>query len=193
MSTTEHDPTVVPTEHHEKERVHADSVILVHTGNGKGKSSAAFGVAVRAVARGWTTVAVQFIKSGQWRTGEEKVLGDLGVEWRSGGDGFTWLSEDLDESEALARDAWEAAKGALASGEVDVLILDEVTYPVNWGWLDVDEVVAALRERAPTTNVIVTGRHCPEPIVELADTVTEMRKVKHAYDRGVKARRGIDF
>ena len=193
MGTTEHDPTVVPTEHQEKDRVHADSVILVHTGNGKGKSSAAFGVAVRAIARGWTTVAIQFVKSGQWRTGEQKVLGDLGVEWRTGGDGFTWLSEDLDESEALARDAWEAAKGALVSGEVDVLILDEVTYPVNWGWLDVDEVVAELRDRAPTTNVVVTGRHCPEPIMELADTVTEMRKVKHAYDRGVMARRGIDF
>ena len=193
MSTTEHDPTVVPTEHREVERVHVDSVVLVNTGTGKGKSSAAFGVAVRAVARGWRTVAIQFIKSGSWRTGEQKVLSELGVEWRSGGDGFTWLSEDLDESEALARDAWEAATGALASGEVDLLVLDEVTYPVNWGWLDVDEVTAAIRDRAPTTNVVVTGRHCPEPIVELADTVTEMVKVKHAYDRGIKARRGIDF
>ena len=193
MSTPAHDPTVVPTEHHEVERVHVDSVVLVHTGNGKGKSSSAFGVAVRAVARGWRVVAVQFVKSGQWRTGEQQVLGDLGVEWRTGGDGFTWLSEDLDESEALARDAWEAAKGALASGDVELLILDELTYPVNWGWLGVDEVTAALRDRAPTTNVIVTGRDCPERIVELAHTVTEMRKVKHAYDRGVTARRGIDF
>lgn len=193
MSTTEHDPTVVPTEHREVERVHVDSVVLVNTGTGKGKSSAAFGVAVRSVARGWQTVAIQFIKSGSWRTGEQKVLSELGVEWRSGGDGFTWLSEDLDESEALARDAWDAAKGALASGEVDMLVLDELTYPVNWGWLDVDEVTAAVRDRAPTTNVVVTGRHCPEPIVELADTVTEMVKVKHAYDRGIKARRGIDF
>lgn len=193
MSTTEHDPTRVPTEHHEVERVHVDSVVLVNTGHGKGKSSAAFGVAVRAVARGWRTVAIQFVKSGDWRTGEQQVLGELGVEWRTGGDGFTWLSEDLEESEALARDAWEAARAALTSGEVDLLILDELTYPVNWGWLDVDEVATAIRDRSAKTNVIVTGRDCPAPLIELADTVTEMTKVKHAYDRGIRARRGIDF
>ncbi len=193
MSTTEHDPTVVPTEHREVERIHVDSVVLVNTGNGKGKSSAAFGVAVRALARGWSTVAIQFIKSGDWRSGEHKLLSELGVQWRTGGDGFTWLSEDLEESQALAHDAWDAAAATLASGDVDVLILDELTYPVNWGWLDVDEVVAAIRDRSPKTNVVITGRNCPEPLIELADTVTEMVKVKHAYDRGIKARRGIDF
>ena len=193
MSTTEHDPTVVPTTHEEVERVHVDSVVLVHTGNGKGKSSSAFGVVVRALARGWTTVAVQFIKSGDWRSGEHKLLSELGVEWRTGGDGFTWLSEDLSESEALARDAWDATRELLASGDADLVVLDELTYPVNWGWLDVDEVVAAIRDRAPKTNVVITGRNCPEPLIDLADTVTEMVKIKHAYDRGIKARRGIDF
>ena len=193
MSTTEHDPTVVPTTHEEVERVHVDSVVLVHTGNGKGKSSSAFGVVVRALARGWTTVAVQFIKSGDWRSGEHKLLSELGVEWRTGGDGFTWLSEDLSESEALARDAWDATRELLASGDADLVVLDELTYPVNWGWLDVDEVVAAIRDRAPKTNVVITGRNCPEPLIDLADTVTEMVKITHAYDRGIKARRGIDF
>lgn len=193
MSTTEHDPTVVPTEHREKPRVHVDSVVLVHTGNGKGKSSSAFGVAMRGVARGWRTVAVQFIKSGDWRTGEAKVLRELGADWWSMGDGFSWESDDLDVSEARARAAWEHTAQLLRDGTHDVVILDEVTYPLNWGWLDLDEVVAAIRDREATTNVICTGRDAPQALVDVADTVSEVRPVKHAFERGIRARRGIDF
>lgn len=193
MSTTEHDPTVVPTEHHEKERVHADSVILVHTGNGKGKSSAAFGMALRAVARGWRVRVVQFLKSGDWKTGEAKLLPDLGVEWWEAGDGFTWDAEDLDESQALALAAWQHTRRRLADDDLDMLILDEVTYPINWGWIDLGDVVAAIRDRNPKVHVILTGRDCPQELIDLADTVTEMREVKHAFNDGVMARRGIDY
>lgn len=175
------------------ERVHKDSLVLVNTGNGKGKSSAAFGMALRAVARGWRVRVVQFLKSGDWKTGEAKLLPDLGVEWWEAGDGFTWDAEDLDESQALALAAWEHTKQRLADDDLDVIILDEVTYPINWGWIDLDDVVAAIRDRSPKVHVILTGRDCPQELIDLADTVTEMREVKHAFNDGVMARRGIDY
>lgn len=183
-----------PTEVRERpERVHKDSLVLVNTGNGKGKSSAAFGMAMRAVARNWRVRVVQFLKSGDWKTGEAKLLPDLGVEWWEAGDGFTWDAEDLDESEALALAAWEHTKQRLADDDLDVLILDEVTYPINWGWIDLEDVAAAIRDRAPKVHVILTGRDCPQALIDLADTVTEMREVKHAFHEGVMARRGIDY
>lgn len=175
------------------ERVHKDSLVLVNTGNGKGKSSAAFGMAMRAVARGWRVRVVQFLKSGDWKTGEAKLLPDLGVEWWEAGDGFTWDTEDLDESEALALAAWEHTKQRLTDDDLDVIILDEVTYPINWGWIDLDDVVAAIRDRSPKVHVILTGRDCPQELIDLADTVTEMLEVKHAFHEGVMARRGIDY
>ncbi|WP_153395961.1 cob(I)yrinic acid a,c-diamide adenosyltransferase [Ornithinicoccus halotolerans] len=174
-------------------RRHVPSVVLVNTGDGKGKSTAAFGTVMRAVARGWRVGVVQFMKSGRYRTGEEQVARDLGVDWWTIGDGFTWESDDLGRSEAIARSAWEQAAHVLAAGEHDVVVLDEVTYPVNYGWLDGHEVWAAVRDRAPATNVVCTGRNAPEELIALADTVTEMRNVKHAYQTGVRARRGIDF
>lgn len=174
-------------------RVHKDSLVLVHTGNGKGKSSSAFGVAMRGVARGWRVRVVQFLKSGAWKTGEAKLLPELGVEWWEAGDGFTWDAEDLDESQALALAAWEDTKRRLQDDDLDMLVLDEVTYPINWGWIDVDDVVAALRDRAPKVHVVVTGRDCPAAIIDLADTVTEMREIKHAFHEGVMARKGIDY
>lgn len=169
------------------------SVVLVNTGDGKGKSTAAFGTLMRAVARDWTVAVVQFMKSGKWRVGEEAVARRLGVDWWTIGDGFTWESDDLDRSAMIAREAWKAASDALASGHYDLVVLDEVTYPVNYGWIDGEAVWTAIRDRAPATNVICTGRNAPQPLMDLADTVTEMRKVKHAYDTGVRARRGIDF
>lgn len=187
-------PDAPPTEIDKRaERVHKDSLVLVNTGNGKGKSSAAFGMALRAVARGWRVRVVQFLKSGDWKTGEAKLLPDLGVEWWEAGDGFTWDAEDLDESQALALAAWEHTKQRLADDDLDVLILDEVTYPINWGWIDLDDVVAAIRDRNPKVHVILTGRDCPQELIDLADTVTEMREVKHAFNDGVMARRGIDY
>jgi cob(I)alamin adenosyltransferase len=173
--------------------VRADSLVLVNTGHGKGKSTAAFGTMIRAVARGWNVCVVQFIKSGKWKVGEETVGRRLGVDWWTTGDGFTWNSKDMDETEARAREAWRIARERLASGEHELVILDEVTYPVNYGWIDVDEVVDALRNRSPRVNVILTGRDAPPEVVAIADTVTEMTKVKHAFDRGVAAKRGIDL
>jgi cob(I)alamin adenosyltransferase len=109
------------------------------------------------------------------------------------GDGFTWDSEDIDESEAIAREGWARARELIGSGEYDVVLLDEVTYPINWEWIDIAEVVGTITERPRRTSVILTGRDAPKPLVDIADTVTEMVKVKHAYDRGVMARRGIDY
>ena len=171
----------------------AGSIVLVNTGHGKGKSSAAFGVMGRAWARGWRVGVVQFIKSGKWKTGERKLADHLGVEWHTLGDGFTWESTDLDETAAKGRHAWDVARAKLTSGDYDLLILDELTYAVKYGWVDVSAVVDGVRNRAPHTNVVITGRDAPEELVQVADTVTEMHKVKHAYDQGIKAKKGIEY
>jgi len=186
-------PAGPPVEPPPRGTVREPSLLIVNTGDGRGKSTAAFGTVLRAVARGWRCSVIQFVKSGGWHTGEERVLTGLGVEWWSLGDGFTWDSADLSESEAVAREAWRFAAGIVTAGEHDLVVLDELTYPMNWGWVPTETVLAVLRGRPATVNVIVTGRDAPGPLVDLADTVTEMRKVKHAYDRGVMARRGIDF
>lgn len=187
---TEHIP---PTDSPPKGDVRASSLVLVNTGDGKGKSTAAFGTALRAVARGWKVAVVQFIKSGDWVVGEEKIGRQIGIDWWALGDGFTWDSEDMDESEAVARAAWEHARGLIAGAEYRLIVLDEITYPINWGWLDLEDVLETLAARPKDLNVIITGRDAPDEIVDLADTVTEMHKVKHAYDAGITARRGIDY
>ena len=169
------------------------SIVLLNTGHGKGKSSAAFGVMSRAWARGWKVGVVQFIKSGDWNTGEHKLAMHLGIEWHSLGDGFTWLSEDLDESAAKARHAWTVAEAMLSSGEYQLLIFDELTYSITFGWLTEEEIVAGIRARSPKTNVIITGRDATPGLVELADTATEMVKLKHAFDQGITAMKGIEF
>ncbi len=148
---------------------------------------------MRAIARGWNVAVVQFLKSGDWSVGEEKIGRELGIDWWALGDGFTWDSEDLEQSEAIAREAWAAARDIIASGEYDLVLLDEVTYPINWGWIDTTEVLSTLRERPEKVNVFITGRDASEALIDVADTVTEMKKVKHAFDRGVMARRGIDY
>lgn len=174
-------------------RGHARSLVLVHTGDGKGKSTAAMGVALRALARGWSVLVVQFVKSGAWRSGEQEMLERLGADWRAIGDGFSWESRDLEASAALSREAWVAAAAALAGGTHDLVVLDEVMYPMNWGWIEDGTVVAAIVGREPTVNVVATGRDAPQRLIEAADTVTEMRSVKHAFDAGILAKRGIDF
>ncbi|HEX3839373.1 MAG TPA: cob(I)yrinic acid a,c-diamide adenosyltransferase [Acidimicrobiales bacterium] len=173
--------------------VRVKSLVLLNTGDGKGKSSAAFGVMGRAWARGWTVGVVQFVKGGKWKVGERKLAEHLGIEWQTLGDGFTWESADLDETEAKGRHAWEVAREKLASGRYDMLIFDELTYAVSYGWVPVADVVEAVVNRAPTTNVIITGRHAPAEFVEMADTVTEMTMVKHAYRRGIRAVKGIEY
>ena len=171
----------------------APSVVIVNTGHGKGKSTAGFGTLMRAIARGWDVCVIQFIKSGKWNVGEEETARKLGVDWWTIGDGFTWDSEDMEESEAVAREAWRTAKEKIASGRYRLVMLDEVTYPINWGWIEIADVVETVRSRPAEVNVILTGRDAPADLVEVADTVTEMRNVKHAFDAGVKAIRGIDF
>jgi len=169
------------------------SRVLVHTGDGKGKSSAAMGVVLRAVSAGWSVAVVQFVKSGRWRSGEEEAARRLGVDWWSLGDGFTWDSQDMDETEAVAREAWRSAAALIRAGEHRLVVLDEVTYPVNWGWIETSEVVEAIASRPPQVSVIATGRDAPAELREVADTVTEMVSEKHAFDRGVVAMRGIEF
>jgi cob(I)alamin adenosyltransferase len=169
------------------------SLVLVNTGDGKGKSTAAFGIVMRGVARGWRVCVIQFIKSDKWKVGEEAIGRKLGVDWLKGGDGFTWESPDLDRSRGRAVAAWDLAAAAIAGGEYELVVLDEITYPVNYGWFPIDDLLDAIRNRPGHVNVVATGRNAPEPLVELADTVTEMRKVKHAFDRGIRARRGLDF
>jgi cob(I)alamin adenosyltransferase len=171
----------------------APSVVVVNTGNGKGKSSAAFGVMLRALARGWKVAVVQFVKSGDWKVGEEKIGRQLGVDWFAFGDGFTWDSENLEHDRSLAADGWARAAAIIAAGEHQLVILDELTYLCTWGWVDTEAVVQALHDRPEHVNVVVTGRDAPAAIVELADTVTEMVEVKHAYQQGIRAMRGIDY
>jgi cob(I)alamin adenosyltransferase len=148
---------------------------------------------LRAVARGWKVGIVQFMKSDKWKVGEEKVGTSLGVEWLKGGDGFSWESEDLDATERLAVQTWKTAKAAIEKGGHQLIVLDEITYPMRWGWIDIDDVVACVRDRPRHVNIVATGRDAPEQLIEIADTVTEMVKVRHAFDKGVKARRGIDY
>jgi cob(I)alamin adenosyltransferase len=171
----------------------APSIVVVNTGDGKGKSTAAFGVVMRALAREWNVAVVQFLKSGQWQVGEEKIARRLGVEWRAIGEGFTWDSTDLGEDEAVAKEAWDQARALIASGEYRLVVLDEITYPMNWGWISTDEVAQAIRDRPERVNVVATGRDAPQLLVDVADTVTEMRSVKHAYDSGILAKKGIDY
>ncbi|CAN5788599.1 cob(I)yrinic acid a,c-diamide adenosyltransferase [soil metagenome] len=188
------DPKVPPTDAPQgSERVWAPSLVLVNTGDGKGKTTAALGTLLRARARDWNVCVVQFMKSGDWKVGEEQSARELGIDWWVIGDGFTWESDDLDRSQAVALEAWRQAKEIIAGGDYQVVMLDEVTYPMNFGWIEVADVVAALRDRPEHTTVILTGRDAPAEIIDVADTVTEMRKVKHAFDRGIKARRGIDY
>ncbi len=170
-----------------------DSIVLLNTGYGKGKSSAAFGVMSRGWARGWNVGVVQFVKGGKWKTGERKLAEHLGIEWQTLGDGFTWESTDLDETAAKGRHAWDVARNKLSSGNYQLLILDELTYVAKYEWVPIAEIVEGIKDRYAKTNVVITGRDAPEELVEIADTVTEMKKIKHAYDQGVRAVKGIEY
>jgi cob(I)alamin adenosyltransferase len=167
--------------------------LIVNTGDGRGKSSSAFGMMGRAWARGWSTAVVQFIKGPDWKTGEQALGAHLGVTWHVLGDGFTWDVDDLDASKAHNLHAWDVAQGLLGSGEHDLVILDELTYLLEWGWLDVEAVLSSLRARSRKTHVVITGRNAPEPLLQLADTVTEMHNHKHAFESGIPAKKGLEY
>ena len=169
-------------------------LVVVNTGMGKGKSTAAFGIMFRAWGRGMEVCAVQFIKNDKSMYGEQMAAEKLGIEMIPSGRGFTWTSKDLAEDASRARNGWRIAKEIMEAGEHDVVVLDEITYPMRYGWIEVDEVVETLKARPPMVHVVLTGRHAPVEIIDAADLVTEMQQVKHPYhDQNIRAQRGIEF
>ncbi|NQW23773.1 MAG: cob(I)yrinic acid a,c-diamide adenosyltransferase [SAR202 cluster bacterium] len=168
-------------------------LVIVNTGKGKGKTTAAMGVVVRAWGRDMRVIMLQFIKHSTANFGEQRAAKKMGIEMRAMGDGFTWRSKDLDQSAELARAHWEDCKTVIASGEYDLVVLDEFTYPLHYGWLDTEEVIETLKARPEMLHVIITGRNAPEALVEYADLVTDMQVVKHPYQQGIKAQPGIEF
>ena len=169
-------------------------LVIVNTGDGKGKSTAAFGILLRAAGRDMKVGMWQFVKNVDGRYGEHVAAERLGSSIVPLGVGFTWLSENIDEDRALARQGWAVCRDALRSGEYDVLIFDELTYPLRFGWLDIREVLDEIARRPPGTHVVITGRAAPPGLVEMADLVTEMKLVKHPYrEQGIGAQPGIEL
>ncbi len=168
-------------------------LVIVNTGDGKGKTTAALGVLLRATGQNMRVVMLQFLKSKTGNWGEMRAAQRLGVEIIPLGDGFTWMSKDLDKDRALAQACWRLCREKIESNQYDVVIMDEITYALNYGWLSLEEVLATLSNRNPLLHVIITGRDAPEGLVEFADMVTEMREVKHPYKVGIMAQKGIEF
>ena len=169
-------------------------LFIVNTGDGKGKSTAAFGILLRAWGRGMSVGGFQFVKSADDPYGEHHAARAMGFELVPLGDGFTWLSEDLEADRRLAEEGWTLCRAALAEGRFDVMLLDELTYPLNYGWLDLEQVLGDIAARPRGTHVIVTGRDAPAALIQAADLVTEMRLVKHPYqDQGLGAQPGIEL
>ncbi len=171
-------------------------LLIVNTGDGKGKSTAAFGLALRAHGRSKAVKIFQFMKVPSARFGEHRMFEQLGIPIEGLGDGFSWKSQDLERSGQLARDGWRKAKAAIQGGDYFMVVLDEFTCPLIYGWMEpiggVEEVVQTLFDRPTHVHVVITGRRCPPEIIELADTVTEMTKIKHAFEAGIPAQRGIE-
>ncbi|MCH5642406.1 MULTISPECIES: cob(I)yrinic acid a,c-diamide adenosyltransferase [unclassified Gordonia (in: high G+C Gram-positive bacteria)] len=182
-------------------------VLAVHTGDGKGKSTAAFGMAMRAWNAGMRVAVFQFVKSAKWKVGEESAMLALGevhtstgaggpVEWHKMGQGWSWLranTEHTDDHAEAARIGWTEIARRLAANEHDFYVLDEFTYPLDWGWVDTDEVIDALTARPDRQHVVITGRRAPQALMDAADLVTEMRKVRHPMDAGRKGQKGIEW
>ena len=188
------DPTAVPKRKLGRQTARK-GLVIVNTGNGKGKTTAALGIVLRAWGRGMKVCVIQFMKNDGAYFGEHRAAEKMGVEFISSGDGFTWLSKDLDESAAKARHGWELAQQKIASGEYEVVVLDEMTYALSYGWLDWAEVRAWLdAHKPPMMHLVITGRDALPELVEYADLVTEMREIKHPYEQqGIKAQPGIEY
>lgn len=167
-------------------------ILMVFTGNGKGKTTAAFGTALRACGHGKKVAAVQFIK-GEWPNGERNLLEQHGVEFQVMATGFTWETQNRTTDTLACQQVWQQARRMLSDPSLDLVILDEITYMVSMNYLDLDELISALQQRPPLQSVAITGRGCHRQLLDLADTVTEMRPVKHAFDAGIKAQQGIDW
>lgn len=170
-------------------------LLIVNTGTGKGKTTAAFGLAMRARGRGMRVAMIQFIKPGTANFGEIRAARELGIEVQGMGDGWTWRSKDLDESAELARVGWARAQEVIAGGEHDLVVLDEFTYPMHYGWLETTEVLAWIAANKPSMlHLAITGRYAPDALIEAADLVTEMRLIKHPFkEQGIRAQPGIEF
>ncbi|MBF7995512.1 MULTISPECIES: cob(I)yrinic acid a,c-diamide adenosyltransferase [Rahnella] len=167
-------------------------ILIVFTGNGKGKTTAAFGTVTRAVGHGMRAAVIQFIK-GEWPNGEKNLLEPHGVEFQVMATGFTWETQNKETDTAACQAVWQHGKRMLADATLDLVVLDELTYMVSFGYLDLQEVVDALNARPAHQTVIITGRGCHRDLLELADTVSELRPVKHAFDAGIMAQQGIDW
>lgn len=177
-----------------KRRENRQGLILVLTGDGKGKSSSAFGMVFRAAAWGMRVCVIQFIK-GRWKTGEQKAAERFdSIEWHALGDGFTWDTNNPEQDKATTREIWELCKSKVRSADYDLVVFDEINYCCGYGWLSGEEIASFLREeRPPWMHVILTGRDAAPEVIEVAHTVTEMRKIKHAFDQGIVATQGIEF
>lgn len=199
-------PLVVPDDGLTTRQRRNRPLVLLHTGDGKGKSTAAFGLAIRGWNQGWSVGVFQFVKSAKWRIGEQTVLERLGrlheetgeggpVAWHKMGAGWSWSRKEGTEADhaAAAAEGWAEIKRALAEQRHDLYVLDEFTYPLAWGWVDADDVAATLRARPGRQHVVVTGRRAAPQLVEVADLVTDMHKVKHPMDVGQKGQRGIEW
>lgn len=168
-------------------------LVIVNTGSGKGKSTAAFGTAMRALGNGFKVTVVQFIK-GHWKTGEREAFGQFAnAEFRSMGEGFTWDTQDPKRDTEVALKAWAFGKEKILSGDVDLVVLDEINYAIDFGYVPLPDVLEALKSRPSHVHAILTGRNAKPELIELADLVTEMREIKHPYKSGIKAQRGIEW
>jgi cob(I)alamin adenosyltransferase len=169
-------------------------LLIVVTGHGKGKSTSAFGMLLRSWARGYRCGVFQFVKSGKWKVGEAKAAQALGgIDWEKMGDGWTWISRDLDESADRAREGWAEVKRRIEAERYEFLLLDELTYAIKYGWIPEEEIVSTLRDRPGFQHVVVTGRDAPPGLIDAADLVSEVVKVKHPMDAGIRAQQGIEW
>ena len=195
-------PSVVPDDGLTTRQRRNRPLVFVHTGVGKGKSTAAFGLALRAWNQGWPIGVFQFVKSAKWKVGEEHALRTLGasgeggtVAWHKMGEGWSWTRKQGtdDDHAANAREGWAQVRRDLAAQTYRFYVLDEFTYPLKWGWVDIEDVVATLTDRPGNQHVVITGRDAHPRLVEAADLVVEMTKVKHPMDAGQKGQRGIEW
>ena len=169
-------------------------LVIVNTGEGKGKTTAALGVIFRAWGRDFRIRMFQFIKHTGARFGEHRAAKKLDIPIEALGDGFTWLSKDMEKTAALAVEQWSRCKAAILDGDEDIIVLDEFTYAMHYDWVPVADVVDTLKRRRDTMHVIITGRYAPQELIDCADLVTEMKLVKHPYqEQGIKAQQGIEF
>ncbi|MCP4043856.1 MAG: cob(I)yrinic acid a,c-diamide adenosyltransferase [Gammaproteobacteria bacterium] len=177
-----------------KPRDRRNGITLVHTGEGKGKSSSAFGMVFRAAGSGMKVCVIQYIK-GKWNTGEERAAGRFdNIEWHALGDGFTWKTDDPEQDRKTSRGIWELSQRKIRSGAFDMVLLDEINYCCGYGWISGGEVAEFIRKEKPKwMHLILTGRNAPEEVIGIADTVTEMMMVKHAYQQGIEAEQGVEF